>query len=61
MKSTTSDKVIQALKRFFVTHGLPLSVKTDNGPQFVSFFEMRMRGKWRWFNFVFAIFRVYRM
>ena len=36
MKSTTSDKVIKALNKFFVTHGLPFSVKTDNGPQFVS-------------------------
>ena len=36
MKSTTSDKVIQALNRFFVTHGLPLSVRTDNWLQFVS-------------------------
>ncbi|MCG8113536.1 MAG: RNase H-like domain-containing protein, partial [Candidatus Thiodiazotropha taylori] len=36
MKSTTSDKVIKAINKFFVTHGLPLSLQTDNGPQFVS-------------------------
>lgn len=36
MKSTNSTKVIEALDNFFTTHGLPKSVRTDNGPQFVS-------------------------
>ena len=36
MKSTTSEKVILELERIFSVHGLPLSMKTDNGPQFVS-------------------------
>lgn len=31
MKSTT-DKIIDSLKRMFLTHGLPISVATDNGP-----------------------------
>ena len=34
MKST--DKVIQSLKSTFATHGVPSSIRTDNGPQFVS-------------------------
>ena len=36
MKSTTTDKVIQSLKSTFATHGVPSSIRTDNGPQFVS-------------------------
>ena len=36
MKSTTTDKIIASLKRMFLTHGLPISVTTDNGPQFIS-------------------------
>ena len=35
-KSTTSEKIVSILSRIFVTHGLPLSLKTNNGPQFVS-------------------------
>ena len=35
MKPTT-DKVIASLKRMFLTHGLPISIVTDNGPQFIS-------------------------
>lgn len=36
MQSTTSDKVITALNKFFVTHGLSPSLQKDNEPQFVS-------------------------
>ena len=36
MKSTTSDKVILELERIFSIHGIPLSIKTDNGTPFVS-------------------------
>ncbi|XP_061196490.1 uncharacterized protein K02A2.6-like [Saccostrea echinata] len=36
MKSTTTDKVIQSLKSTFATHGVPLSIRTYNGPRFVS-------------------------
>ena len=36
MKSTTSEKVIFELERIFSVHGLPHSMKTDNGPQFIS-------------------------
>ena len=36
MKSTTSEKVIMELERIFSIHGLPLSMKSDNGSQFVS-------------------------
>ena len=31
-KSTTTDKVIAGLKQIFLTHGLPISIVTDNGP-----------------------------
>ena len=35
-KSVTSGKIISCLEAMFAIHGLPLSIKTDNGPQFVS-------------------------
>ena len=35
-KSTTSEKIVSMLSKIFVTHGLPLSLKTDNGPQCTS-------------------------
>lgn len=35
-KSTTSEKIVSKLYTIFVTRGLPLSLKTDNGPQFTS-------------------------
>ena len=34
-KSTTSEKIVSRLSKSFVTHGLPLSLRTDNGSQFV--------------------------
>jgi transposase InsO family protein len=34
MKSTTTKQVITRLERIFATHGLPLEVRTDNGPPF---------------------------
>ena len=38
LKSTTADKVIASLRKIFltVTLGLPVSITTDNGPQFIS-------------------------
>ena len=36
MKTITSQKIIASLTRMFVTHGLPLSVTSDNGPQLIS-------------------------
>ena len=36
LKSTTSAKVIEALAPMFARFGLPFSLRTDNGPQFVS-------------------------
>lgn len=36
MKSTTTGKVIDALEEMFSRHGLPLTMKSDNGPQFIS-------------------------
>ena len=36
MKSTISEKIIEALEQIFAIHGLPLSVTSDNGPQFIS-------------------------
>ena len=35
-KSTTSERIVSRLSKIFVTHGLPLSHRTDNGSQFVS-------------------------
>ena len=32
----TSEKIVSMLSKIFVTHGLPLSLRTDNGPQFTS-------------------------
>ena len=31
-----AEKITSILTKIFVTHGLPLSLQTDNGPQFVS-------------------------
>ena len=36
LKSTTSAKVIEALAPMFARFGFPFSLRTDNGPQFVS-------------------------
>lgn len=36
LKSTTTDKLIGSLETMFATHGLPMSVTTDNGPNLVS-------------------------
>ena len=36
MLSTTSEKVIECLEKIFTTHGLPQSLRSDNGPQFRS-------------------------
>ena len=36
LKTTTADKVIGSLKRMFLAHGLPVSIKSDNAPQFIS-------------------------
>ncbi len=36
MKVTTTEKICQALEPIFCRYGYPFSLKTDNGPQFVS-------------------------
>ena len=36
MQSTTNEKVIDRLADNFCTHGLPVTIKSDNGPQFKS-------------------------
>ena len=36
LTSVTSPKVIESLEKIFCTPGLPQSLKTDNGTQFVS-------------------------
>ena len=44
-KSTTSEKVISMLSKIFVTHGLPLSLRTHNGSQFASdYFKKYLEG-----------------
>ena len=35
-KSITTDKIASLMSKMFVTHGLPCSLITDNGPQFIS-------------------------
>ncbi|KAK3084370.1 hypothetical protein FSP39_012381 [Pinctada imbricata] len=35
-KVTTSEKITRILSKMFVTHGLPVSIQTDNGTQFIS-------------------------
>ena len=36
LRSATSEKVIEYLEKIFTTHGLSLSLRNDNGPQFSS-------------------------
>ena len=36
MRSTVASKVISSLEEIFVSHGLPESLTSDNGPQFVA-------------------------
>ncbi|KAL9971363.1 hypothetical protein ACROYT_G023876, partial [Oculina patagonica] len=36
LKSTTSTKIIEAISPMFARFGVPFSLRTDNGPQFVS-------------------------
>ncbi|XP_071944459.1 uncharacterized protein [Antedon mediterranea] len=36
MKSITSEKIIDTLENMFVQHGIPKSITSDNGTQFVS-------------------------
>ena len=36
MKSTTTENVIESLDEIFSRHGLPLTLSSDNGPQFAS-------------------------
>ena len=46
MRSTTSAKIIERLEEIFTTHGLPVSVTSDNGPQFRSdVFERYLEGR----------------
>ena len=35
-KSTSSEKIVSTLSKVFVTHCLPLSLRMDNGSQFLS-------------------------
>lgn len=36
LKFTATDKIVRNLKSMFLTHGLPVSITTDNRPQFIS-------------------------
>jgi transposase InsO family protein len=36
MKSTTAAKTVAVLKTIFARHGNPMTIHTDNGPQFIS-------------------------
>ena len=36
MRTTTSQKMIEALMPIFTRYGYPFSLKSDNAPQFVS-------------------------
>ena len=35
-KNISSENIMALMSKFFLTHGLPFSIHTDNGPQFVS-------------------------
>ena len=35
-KSITTEKIVSLMSKMFVTHRLPCSLRTDNGPQFIS-------------------------
>ena len=35
-KSITTEKIVSLMSKIFVTHGLPCSLRTDKGPQFIS-------------------------
>lgn len=36
LKSTTSDVIVRWMRNIFSIHGIPMSIKSDNGPQFIS-------------------------
>ena len=36
MRNTTAAELVKVVRGYFVQHGLPLQIVTDNGPQFVS-------------------------
>ena len=45
MKSTTSQVTIEKLREIFATHGLPITVVSDNGPNFTSHeFQQFLKG-----------------
>ena len=46
MRSTTSKAVVSCIHFHFARHGIPFSIRTDNGPQFVpeEFFGMKEMG-----------------
>ncbi|XP_033760746.1 uncharacterized protein K02A2.6-like [Pecten maximus] len=45
IKSTTTDNIIKRLKKIFLTHGLPVQISTDNGPQFGDQFTIYLAGE----------------
>jgi hypothetical protein len=36
LRNTSAASVIRCMEKFFMTHGLPVRMRTDNGPQFTS-------------------------
>ena len=36
MRDVTAERVVRSLDRWFLTHGLPVSITSDNGPQFIA-------------------------
>ena len=36
LRSTTADKIIASLRKIFLIHGLPVTISTDSGLQFIS-------------------------
>ena len=36
LRPTTSEKIVEAMTQFFITHGLPLVIRMDNSANFTS-------------------------
>jgi len=51
LQGTTTTSVVEMLKRLFATHGIPVTVRTDNGPQLVSEEFQEFANEWKFNHF----------